>query len=249
MRIGRRGFTLSAAPLPSPTSPSNARPFAPPTTSRSTPADAGSKTRTSGARRHRTALSDCRRASVCRRTIRWTFCSRTASGAAHGQCTARRRLPCNCTYATSPAACSRTKSSTLKVRDILRINGPHGSFTLREESENPWSWLLAVPALHRSRAWWNMPSTKLASARWSSIGAKPKTDHQDDLPPLGGQHRNFMLRYFRKRPEDGWNGRSLSTRRSWRLPGPLRPRSAAAPGQRTRNSVGVAGLRTFGRAT
>lgn len=51
----------------------------------------------------------------------------------------------------------------MKARDIVRLNGPHGSFFLREDSAKPVCWSPAARVLRRSRRLSSTPSPKAAS--------------------------------------------------------------------------------------
>ena len=103
--------------------------------------------------------------------------------------------------------------STLKVRDILRINGPHGSFTLREESEKPMVLVAGgtgfAPIKSLVEHAFHEACQRPMVLYW---GAKAKTDlYQDDLP-LRWAAKHPQFRYVpvlsEARPEDRWNGRS-----------------------------------------
>lgn len=102
---------------------------------------------------------------------------------------------------------------TMKVRDILRFNGPHGSFYLREESTRPLILLAGGTGFAPIKA---IVEHAIAEqcARPMHIywGAKARADlYQNELPEQwAAQHANISYVPVLSEPaaEDGWAGRS-----------------------------------------
>lgn len=70
---------------------------------------------------------------------------------------------------------------TLKERDVLRIEGPYGSFYLREAGENPWYCWHRVPDLHLKALIEHMQFkgiTRPATLYWG--GRRPHDLYMDD---------------------------------------------------------------------
>jgi CDP-4-dehydro-6-deoxyglucose reductase len=103
--------------------------------------------------------------------------------------------------------------STMKARDILRFNGPHGSFYLREDSKKPMVFLaggtgfapiksLVEHALHEG-------SERPIHLYW---GARTKADlYQNDLPEqwtAKHPHIRYIPVLSDPAPGDGWQGRT-----------------------------------------
>ena len=103
--------------------------------------------------------------------------------------------------------------STMKVRDIMRINGPHGTFTLREESPKPMILLAGGTGFAPIKA---IVEHALAEncQRPMTIywGARTKVDlYQTALPEAwAAQHGHIKYVPVLSEPaaDDGWQGRT-----------------------------------------
>lgn len=103
--------------------------------------------------------------------------------------------------------------STMKVRDILRINGPHGGFFLREDSAKPMILLAGGTGFAPIKA---IVEHAIAEKCQRPIhiywGAKARVDlYQNDLPALWAAE-NANIRYIpvlsEPAADDGWSGRT-----------------------------------------
>ncbi|MFO1204493.1 MAG: hypothetical protein U1E63_01880 [Burkholderiales bacterium] len=122
-------------------------------------------------------------------------------------------------FAAAPAALHRRHlhrvSSAHARAQILRFEGPFGTFFLRGDSDKPIVFLASgTKASLRSRAFWELPrSTAASSGRWCCTGAaRTRADlYLDALPrQWAAAHPNF--RYVpvlsEARPEEAWTGRT-----------------------------------------
>ena len=101
----------------------------------------------------------------------------------------------------------------MKVRDILRFNGPHGSFYLREDSKKPIIFLAGGTGFAPIKALVEHAiAEKCTRPIYIYWGAKARVDLY--LPALGEQwaaaHSNIQYTPVLSEPaaEDGWTGRT-----------------------------------------
>ena len=103
--------------------------------------------------------------------------------------------------------------STMKVRDILRFNGPHGGFFLREDSKKPMIFLAGGTGFAPIKALVEHAiaeqCTRPISIYW---GAKARVDlYMPDLPEQwAAAHNNIKFVPVLSEPaaDDAWNGRT-----------------------------------------
>lgn len=103
--------------------------------------------------------------------------------------------------------------STMKARDILRLNGPHGSFYLREESQKPMILLAGGTGFAPIKAIvehaLSENSTRPMHIYW---GARAQADlYLPDLPQQWAAdhaHIRYTPVLSDPKPEDGWAGRT-----------------------------------------
>jgi CDP-4-dehydro-6-deoxyglucose reductase len=103
--------------------------------------------------------------------------------------------------------------STMKVRDILRFNGPHGSFYLREDSKKPMILLAGGTGFAPIKALVEHAIAENASARSSSTGAPRRAStctrtHCRSNGPRRTPTSPTSRCSPNRRPDDAWAGRT-----------------------------------------
>jgi CDP-4-dehydro-6-deoxyglucose reductase len=103
--------------------------------------------------------------------------------------------------------------STLKVRDILRFNGPHGSFYLREDSPKPMILLAGGTGFAPVKSIVEHAIAKnIARPMFIYWGAKARVDLYQNALPEKWAAEHAHIRYIPVLSEpaagDDWNGRT-----------------------------------------
>jgi CDP-4-dehydro-6-deoxyglucose reductase, E3 len=100
---------------------------------------------------------------------------------------------------------------TMKEKDILRIEGPYGSFYLREDSTSPWCCWPRAPASRRSRPSSSTCSTKASPPGHAVLGRPPPgrpVPARWIEAQLAMPHLRYVPVISDALPEDGWTGRT-----------------------------------------